>query len=531
MDNVYLLLAIARDDAPKIGRGVATFTAEARELVRRIQQIARTAPEDDEHAQASIDDVFDELKDTLKGLLYCLGPLFDLFPGEYDEWMSKIAKMDDFDVYTAFASRLDPAKPVSPPDLAMAERLWDSMGMDDQDGAKRLREIITRFDTVFEAERMTDNPTSMDKVHLLLVIARQMSPKIKAGLTQVAAEARGVAERIYHLVENPSGDFAQDDASGEAMMDEMQGVCKSLLACLDPLFDLFPGESEALAKRIDDMEDLEVYKTFPLRLDPAKTPSKPAVEIAEKLWDSMGMDGEGARFRAIERLFETRTDKERQEKGVVERLSKMDKVYLLLLVARNVSPKIKAGLSMTTSDANELARRMYQFVEKPSNDPDVDKASIDSLTGELKKVCKSLLFCLDPLFMLFPGEHDAWMRKIDEMEGFGVYETFPLRLDPLTPAPQTDLVLAEKLWDLLGMDDEESRFREIEERFESAVDKPYVHSLPYSPTYDDEQDGEDDFKIAAVYGGRGNMGVRGWYAAAACIAMSLLSAMAPSFGA
>lgn len=234
----------------------------------------------------------------------------------------------------------------------------------------------------------------------------------------------------------------------------------------------------------------------------------------------------------------------------------MAKITALLYVARKLSRKIDTGVAgmldiiqaaMTAVNRTEYGSELYARAKRHS-----------------KSVSARLLKILFPLTRTVPGLVDTINAAIasgDDLH-FATYYILPLIESSFVdnraeaqalwdatvsrPGEPTSAQLVDALEQAIGVlrasgtlppyVERAERF----DRFERAesYEAPYVHRLPYDPTYDDPQDEDDDFTIPAVYGGRHRRHSRqsrsvasqkhALCAATGCAAVSLVAALAAS---
>ena len=195
----------------------------------------------------------------------------------------------------------------------------------------------------------------------------------------------------------------------------------------------------------------------------------------------------------------------------------MAKITALLYVARKLSRKIDTGVAsmldiiqaaMTAVNRAEYGSERYARAKRHS-----------------KGVSARLLKYLFPLTRTVPGLVDTINAAIasgDDLH-FATYYILPL----IESSYIDDRAEAQALWDatvsrpgeptseqlvdaleqaigILRASGAIPPYVERAERFErtDSYEAPYVHRLPYDPTYDDPQEEDDDFTIPAVYGGR-----------------------------
>ena len=229
----------------------------------------------------------------------------------------------------------------------------------------------------------------------------------------------------------------------------------------------------------------------------------------------------------------------------------MDRVQLLVLIARRASSTIDESLStlldVASDHAHELLRirssrreleRVDERVGEGGKSHELRKLRklheiydlrAKESDGTFRKTCRLVLSCLNPLMQLVPDENERLTAGLTTMSVPELHITFVQKLQDSAKQSEGDAL---ELWQATVDGDSEAIVRNVADRFETALSRQYVRDLPYDPTYDegDNQDERHDFQIPAIHGGRSMRNEGAHYATVACIALTAVSAMSSIAG-
>jgi hypothetical protein len=248
----------------------------------------------------------------------------------------------------------------------------------------------------------------------------------------------------------------------------------------------------------------------------------------------------------------------------------MDRIQLLVLIARRTSSTIDESLStlldVASDHAHELLRIRTSQRELARVGDRVGKGGKSHESHEMHKLremydmrakeadgivrrtCHLVLSCLNPLMQLVPDENDRLSAGLSTMSVPELHITFVQKLQDSTRQVVGDAL---ELWRSTVEGDGQAIVRDVADRFEAAMKRRFVRELPYDPSYDDpyhedpyhddhggqheqhdkRHDERHDFRIPAIHGGRASRNEGAQYATVACIALTAMSAIAGSVAA